>query len=99
MVWGRLAGIANTTRTVLPTEQTAKTVLNSASFHPEWVYVPAGSATIRAVVVYPDRIDNAPVVLIKSNSQGLSDWMRAVGYQIASEGFIAVVPDLLSGLG
>jgi hypothetical protein len=88
-----------TIRTALPTEQTAKAVLNSTSRHPEWVNVPAGSTAIQTFVVYPERPDHAPVVLLTSNNQGLSDWMRAVGDQVAGQGFIAVVPDLLSGLG
>ena len=94
------AAVASMTlRTALPSQKTAKMVLNSTSRHPEWVNVPAGSATIQTFVVYPERPDNAPVVLLTSNDQGLSDWMRAVGDQVAGQGFIAVVPDLLSGLG
>jgi len=97
---GRSAAVASMTlRTALPSEKTAKAVLNSTSRHPEWVSVPAGSANIQTFVVYPERPDNAPVVLVTSNNQGLSDWMRAVGDQVAGQGFIAVVPDLLSGLG
>lgn len=88
-----------TMRSTLPSELTAKTVLNSTSRHPEWTSVPDGSAAIRTFVVYPERADYAPVVLLTSNSQGLSDWMRAVGDQVASEGFIAIVPDYLTGLG
>ena len=94
------AAVASMTlRTALPSEKTAKMVLNSTSRHPEWVNVRAGSATIQTFVVYPERPDNAPVVLLTSNNQGLSDWMRAVGDQVAGQGFIAVVPDLLSGQG
>ncbi len=94
------AAVASMTlRTALPSEKDAKMVLNSSSRHPEWVNVPAGSATLQTFIVYPERPDNAPVVLLTSNNQGLSDWMRAVGDQVAGQGFIAVVPDLLSGLG
>src|ERR1700675_224475 len=64
-----------TLRTALPSEKTAKMVLKSTSRHPEWVNVPAGSATIQTFVVYPERPDTAPVVLLTSNNQGLSDWM------------------------
>ena len=41
----------------------------------------------------------APVVVVTANHQGLSDWVRAVGTEVVSQGYIAVVPDLLSGLG
>jgi carboxymethylenebutenolidase len=96
---GRSAAVASMTlRTALPSEKTAKAVLNSTSRHPEWVSVPAGSENIQTFVVYPERPVNAPVVLVTSNNQGLSDWMRAVATSRGA-GFIAVVPDLLSGLG
>ncbi len=87
------------THSALPLETTAKTVLNSTHRHREWINVPVGSATVRAFVVYPERSDKAPVVLVTAHNQGASDWIRAVADQVAAEGFIAVVPDLLSGLG
>lgn len=34
-----------------------------------------------------------------SHEAGLDDWMRAVADQLATEGFIAVAPDILSGRG
>ena len=86
-------------RTTLPSDTAARTILNSSSRHPEWVTVPAGPALVRTFVVYPERADHAPVVLLTSNTEGLSDRMRAVADQLAGEGFIAVAPDLLSGLG
>ncbi len=50
-------------------------------------------------IVYPERSDKAPVVLVTAKNQGPSDWVRAVSDQVATDGFIAVVPDLLTGLG
>ena len=50
-------------------------------------------------VVYPERSDPAPVVLVIHEIFGLSDWIRGVADQFAAEGFIAVAPDLLSGMG
>jgi carboxymethylenebutenolidase len=48
-------------------------------------------------VVYPERPDRAPVVLVVHEIYGLTDWVRAVADQLGAEGFIAVAPDLLSG--
>ena len=90
------------TRAGLPSEDMAKTVLSDAlagNIHPQWFAVKSGQATIRTFVVFPQRPTLAPVVLITSDSQGMSDWLRAMGDQVAAEGFIAVVPDLLSGMG
>jgi carboxymethylenebutenolidase len=83
----------------LPSEAIAKMVLNSTHRHREWVNVPVGSAGVRAFIVYPERSNNAPVVMVTANQQGASDWIRAVADQVAAEGFIAIVPDVLSGLG
>jgi carboxymethylenebutenolidase len=39
------------------------------------------------------------VVLVIHDIRGLSDITRAVGDQLAQDGFIAIVPDFLSGKG
>ena len=52
---------------------------------------------LTAWVVYPERSDKAPVVLVVHEIFGLSDWVRSVADQLAAEGFIAIAPDLLSG--
>ena len=38
-------------------------------------------------------------VLVIHDIRGLGDWARAVGDQLAQDGFIAIVPDFLSGKG
>lgn len=66
--------------------------------HGEWVTVRAGGHdAVRAWVVYPERPDKAPVVLVVHEIFGLSNWIRAVADQLAADGFIAIAPDLLSG--
>jgi carboxymethylenebutenolidase len=50
-------------------------------------------------VVYPERKEKAPVVIVIHEIFGLSDWVRGVADQLAAEGFIAVAPDLISGMG
>jgi carboxymethylenebutenolidase len=52
---------------------------------------------VDAWVVYPERSDRAPVVIVIHENAGLNDWARAVADQLAAEGFIAIAPDLLSG--
>ena len=60
--------------------------------------MPDGSP-IRTWVVYPERKERAGVVLIIHEIFGLSPWIRALADQVAREGFIAVAPDLISGMG
>lgn len=74
--------------------------LNASPRHGEYVKIDAGGGdSVRLWVVYPERRDKAPVVVVIQEIFGLSDWLRNVGDQLAADGFIAVVPDLLSGKG
>ena len=47
----------------------------------------------------PNAADKAPVVLVIHEIFGMSDWVRGVADQLAAEGFIALAPDMLSGIG
>jgi carboxymethylenebutenolidase len=68
--------------------------------HGEWAMVSAGPGdSVRAWVVYPERRDRAPVVVVVHEIFGLTNWVRGVADQLAAEGFIAIAPDLLSGKG
>jgi carboxymethylenebutenolidase len=59
----------------------------------------ADHTPLRTWVVYPERKDKAGVVLVVHEIFGLSDWIRGVADRLAADGFIAVAPDLISGLG
>jgi carboxymethylenebutenolidase len=84
-----------------PGEQHAKQALEVSPRHGEWVAirVPGAGESIRTWVVYPERKDRAPVVLVICEIYGLTDWIRAVADQLAEDGFIALAPDLASGKG
>ena len=75
----------------------AKARLNNSPRHGEWVEIKSGDRTIKAFVVYPERKDKAPVVLVIHEIFGLSDWVRGLCDQLAENGVIAIAPDLLSG--
>ena len=80
---------------------TAQKALDSSPRHGEWVDIPIPNSTIKAHtwIVYPERADKAPVVLVIHEIFGMSDWVRALADQVAAEGYIAVAPDFLSGKG
>ena len=80
-------------------EETARARLNASPRHGEWVKVQSGGDTINAWVVYPERSDPAPVVLVIHEIYGLTDWIRSVADQLAAEGYIAIAPDILTGKG
>jgi carboxymethylenebutenolidase len=74
--------------------------LTESPRHGEWILYDAGDAdTVSAFVVYPERSDKAPVVVVIHEIFGLTDWVRGVADQLAADGFIAIAPDLLSGKG
>ena len=68
--------------------------------HGEWVDIklPDGVA-MKSFVVYPERKEKAGVVLVIHDIRGMTDIPRALGDQLAQDGFIAIVPDFLSGKG
>src|SRR3954468_7117926 len=84
-----------------PGESDAKATLEKSPRHGEWVDVarPNNQVPIKAYIVYPERKEKAPVVIVIHEIFGLTDWIRSVADQLAADGFIAVAPDLLSGMG
>ena len=89
---------ASTDSTVAPSAANARQRLEASPRHGEWAMIPAGSGdSVRAWVVYPERSDKAPVVLVVHEIFGLSTWIRSVADQLAADGYIAIAPDLLTG--
>jgi carboxymethylenebutenolidase len=81
-------------------EEQAKATLDASPRHGEYVNVPvAGGTPLKTWIVYPERKDKAPVVIVIHEIFGLSDWIRAVADQLAADGFIAIAPDLITGKG
>lgn len=71
--------------------------LNASPRHGEWAMVRmANGDSVRSWVVYPERADAAPVVVVIHEIYGLTNWLRAVADRMAANGFIAIAPDLLT---
>src|SRR5262249_19878531 len=68
--------------------------LNNSPRHADWVDVKSGDRTIKAFVVYPERKDKAPGVLVVTEIVGLTDWVRSLWDQLAENGVIAIGPEL-----
>ena len=68
--------------------------------HGEFVHVPLpdSDTKLKVFVVYPERAEKAPVVLVIHEIYGMTDWSNSVADAFAREGFIAVAPDLVSGM-
>jgi carboxymethylenebutenolidase len=70
--------------------------LDAVTTHGEWVKYARGTDSIRAYVAYPERKTKAPAVIVIHEIFGLTDWEPTVADRLAKEGFVAIVPDLLS---
>jgi carboxymethylenebutenolidase len=77
----------------------AKAKLQKSSRHGEWVKVKQGNRDVQAFVVYPEVKDKATAVVVIHEIFGLSDWARLAADELAEAGYIAIAPDLLSGMG
>lgn len=73
--------------------------LEKSPRHREWVKVRHGKRVVDTFVAYPQAKDKRPVVLVIHEIFGLTDWAQLVADEIAEQGYIAVEPDLLSGMG
>jgi len=71
--------------------------LNNSPRHGEWVDIKSGAQTIKAFVVYPERKDKAPAVLVVQEIFGVTDWLRSMCDELAENGVIAIAPDFLKG--
>ena len=67
--------------------------------HREWVTVKHDGRNVETFVVYPESRDKTPVVLVIHEIFGLTDWVESLADQLSAAGYIAVAPDLLSGMG
>ncbi|HKH84120.1 MAG TPA: dienelactone hydrolase family protein [Gemmatimonadales bacterium] len=69
---------------------------NSVTTHGEWVYIKSGRDSVRAYVAYPERKTKAPAVIVIHEIFGLTKWEPTVADRLAKEGYVAILPDLLS---
>jgi carboxymethylenebutenolidase len=82
------------------TAEHASRALRESSRHGEWADVRMADGTVlKTWVVYPERSQKSGVVVVIHDIRGMSDMARAMGDQLAQDGFIAIVPDFLSGKG
>jgi len=77
----------------------AKQRLAKSPRHQEWVEVKNGSRKVNSFVVYPESKDKATAVVVIHEIFGMSDWVQSLTDELAEAGYIAIAPDLLSGMG
>ncbi len=81
-----------------PAAEGPKARLEKSPRHGEWVKLKHGKRTVQAFIVYPEVKTKAAAVVVIHEIFGLTDWVRGVADQLAEAGYIAIAPDLLSGM-
>ena len=76
----------------------AKQRLDKSPRHQEWVEIKQGARTVHAFLVFPEVKRKSLAVVVIHENRGLTDWVRSVADQLAEAGYIAIAPDMLSGM-
>ncbi len=77
----------------------AKQRADKSPRHQEWVKVKNGTRDVNSFLVFPEVKNKATAVIVIHEIFGMSDWVRSLTDQLAEAGYIAIAPDLLSGMG
>jgi carboxymethylenebutenolidase len=77
----------------------ARTLVDKSPRHREWVTVKHDGRSVETFVAYPEVKDKAPVIVVIHEIFGMTDWVENVTDEFAAAGYIAIAPDLLSGMG
>lgn len=77
----------------------AKERMENSPRHLEWVTIKNGDREVKSFIAFPEVAEKVPAVIVIHEIFGLTDWVRGVTDQLAEKGYIAIAPDLLSGMG
>ena len=77
----------------------ARARLAKSPRHQEWVEVKYGNRIVKSFVVYPEVKTKATAIVVIHEIFGMSDWVQALTDELAEAGYVAIAPDLLSGMG
>ena len=91
-----VVGVANVPEV---TQDWAKAQLAKSPRHREWVKVKYGNREVNSLVIFPEVKKKATAVVVIHEIFGLSDWVQQLTDELAEAGYIAIAPDLLSGMG
>lgn len=70
--------------------------LENSPRHHEWIKVQSGDREVHCFVAFPERVDDAPTIIVIHENRGLTDWVRSLADKLAEAGYLAIAPDMLS---
>lgn len=82
----------------LAAQDWARANLEKSPRHREWVTVKHDGRSVETFVVYPESKDKTPIIVVIHEIFGMTGWVQDVADQFAAAGYIALAPDLLSGM-
>jgi len=65
----------------------------------EWVAVKHDGRSVESFLAYPQAREKAPAIVVIHEIFGMTDWVEDVADEFAEAGYLAIAPDLLSGMG
>ena len=95
----RILALLALTASVVCAQDWARATVDKSPRHREWVTVKHDGRSVETFVAYPESKSKTPVIVVIHEIFGMSDWVEDVADQFAAAGYIAVAPDLLSGMG
>ena len=78
-------------------QQWATHKVNESPLRHEWVTIRNGDRELKAIIVYPEKRRDGPIVLIGHEVFGMTDSTINTAIQIAQMGYVTIAPDFLSG--
>jgi carboxymethylenebutenolidase len=76
----------------------AKASLDKSPRKKEWVTVKNGARTVDSFVAHPQSTAKSPGIVVIHEIFGMTDWVQSVTDEFAAAGWVAIAPDLLSGM-
>lgn len=83
----------------LDAQDWARQAVDKSPRRREWVTVKHEGRSVESFVAYPQSPGKAPAMVVIHEIFGMTDWVESVTDEFAEAGYVAIAPDLLSGMG
>jgi carboxymethylenebutenolidase len=83
----------------LEAQDWARQLVDKSPRRREWVSVKHDGRSVESLIAYPQSQAKAPVMVVIHEIFGMTDWVESVADEFAAAGYLAIAPDLLSGMG
>jgi carboxymethylenebutenolidase len=77
----------------------ARQMVDKSPRRREWVSVKHDGRSVESFIARPQSKEKAPAMVVIHEIFGMTDWVENVTDEFAAAGYLAIAPDLLSGMG